>query len=99
MNHLETLLKEFLDERTVEFVMSQVWQSQKNPKGRRWSADQKSLAMSLYHTSPKAYAMLRGLFNLPPESTLKRELRELEVIIVVYTMVTEKVTTKNQFYA
>ena len=76
---IEALLQEFLKERTLKFIMGQIKQGKKSPQGRRWSADEKSLAMSFYHASPKAYSMLRGLFNLPSESTLKRELRELEV--------------------
>lgn len=44
----------------------------KKKKGRRYSPQMKSIAVSLYHASGKAYRVLSKLFILPTKSSLRR---------------------------
>lgn len=52
------------------FVGSQLRCSKKKPKGRRWTLEEKVMALSLYKKSPKAYRFMRCMFALPCKKTL-----------------------------
>lgn len=45
--------------------------------GKRWSMEEKTLAMSLYARSPGSYMFLRKDVSLPSCSTLKRHIRKV----------------------
>ena len=53
--------------------------SGKKAKGHRYSEHIKMLALSLYHTNPKCYKMLRKLFSLPCVSSLKRYMSRVDL--------------------
>lgn len=42
----------------------------KKPRGRRWSIEDKAVALSIYKRSPKAYRLLQCFMSLPSKSTL-----------------------------
>ena len=45
----------------------------------RWPEKDKRIALSLYHTSPKACRWLKKIFALPSIATLRREMRKVRV--------------------
>ena len=52
---------------------------QKQPKGRRWTANQKSFALSVLHSSPETYILLSKIFALPPLATLKNAMKQMDI--------------------
>ena len=66
---------EFLSGPALDFFKSQIQMSDRGLKGKRWSEQMKMFALSLFHTSPKCYRMLRKIFSLPGISTLKLVVR------------------------
>lgn len=79
----EAQIREFLGDIVTgqhqDFLVTQVLQAQKDKRGRRWSARDKSIALSLLHASPKAYRILGKIIHLPHEKTLRKEVQKLEV--------------------
>ena len=71
----------YLDEPALSFFASQLRNSshRRRARGRRWSYDDKVIALSLYHQSPKAYAFCQRVFTLPSVSSLLRWLSNIEV--------------------
>ena len=64
----------------LQFIMSQIRASTaKTVRGLRWKCADKALALSLYHSSPKAYRLLRRTLVLPSVRTLKRVMRNIDV--------------------
>ena len=76
---LKTVLSELLAPSQVQFVMSQVHQSGKSLQGRRWTQKDKTLALSLFHSSPKTYKMLRKIFALPSVTTLRTIVAKVDI--------------------
>ena len=72
-------LSYFVSGATLDFIMCQVREGRKKAKGRRWSLKEKALALSLLHSSPKTYKMLRRLLSLPSVATLQHEMQQLQV--------------------
>ena len=66
------LLSGFFKGRTLKFLTTQIKLANRSSFGRRWSANDKSVALSIYHASPKAFRILSKLFILPCEETLKK---------------------------
>lgn len=54
-----------VDKTTYGFIMSQVKNQSKKVQGRRFTLDDKILALSIYKQSPKAYRYLSTIFSLP----------------------------------
>ena len=54
----------------ANFVRMQIKLHGKKKQGRRYSPELKSLAISIFHTSGKAYRLLSKLFILPSKSSL-----------------------------
>lgn len=52
-------------------LQAQIKNVKKKTKGRRWTTEEKVTALRLYKRSPTCYRLLRRLFCLPSESTLK----------------------------
>ena len=50
--------------------------SRRSKQGKRWSITDKTLALSIFYHSRKAYRLLSKLFCLPSKSTLLRTLRK-----------------------
>jgi hypothetical protein len=55
---------------SAQFLASQLRCSKRKPKGRRWTIEDKLLALTFYKRSPKCYALMRGVFALPNKKTL-----------------------------
>jgi hypothetical protein len=72
-------LSHFVSGAALDFIMCQVREGRKKAKGRRWSLKEKAIALSLLHSSPKTYRMLRRMLCLPSVSTLQREMQQLQV--------------------
>ena len=68
-------ISEFLPTETVSFIESQLNCADKKPKGRRWTFKDKSVALSIYFHSKRAYKVLGKIFKLPSKSTLSKILQ------------------------
>ena len=66
------LLKGVISKDLHSLLKSQVTLSSKQAKGRRYNCRLKSWALSIYHTSGKAYRFLQKIFHLPSKRTLSR---------------------------
>jgi hypothetical protein len=58
-------------------VQSILKQDLKKPRGRRWTAEEKLMALSLFKKGPKTYRFLRYFIPLPVKSTLVTVLRSI----------------------
>lgn len=61
------------------FTKLQMMQSGKQERGRRFSIDEKILALSVYKHSPRTYRFLSKLFTLPSRRTLLKLLQQLHL--------------------
>lgn len=61
------------------FTKLQMKESHKNPKGRRFSLEEKLLTLTIYKQSLKAYRLLEKLFVLPARKTLTNLLSQVTV--------------------
>ena len=61
------------------FLMEQIRASTTKKRGHKWSDDNKRLALSLYHQSPKCYRLLMKVLCLPSISTLKRVYQSVDI--------------------
>lgn len=76
------LIKElhyFLPKPAANFVETQVRLADKPRRGRRWTEEDKTIALSLYHSSRKAYTLLGKIFVLPSLSTLKKNVQNVKI--------------------
>ena len=62
-----------------DVIKTHIIMSNRKKQGFRWNAINKALALSLYHTSPKCYPLLRKLFRLPSSTTLRRSIKDLHI--------------------
>lgn len=62
-----------------DFIMSQLKNASKISGAKRWTCKDKSFALSLLHSSPKAYRLLRKVLDLPSVKTLKLIMRNISV--------------------
>lgn len=76
---LITQLARFLNGPALKFVTAQIRQGKKRPNGMRWKKDDKALALTLYRSSPRTYRLLRNIFSLPSVTTLKEEMKKINV--------------------
>lgn len=72
-------ISHYLTGNALRFVKTQIKMSSTSAHGRRWSAHDKSVALSIFHASPKAYRILSKLFCLPSVQTLKKCVRNLDI--------------------
>ena len=77
VKHIKEITSKYLNKDAHAFFCKQLDLS--ICKGKRWTARDKSYAVSLYHTSPKAYRMLQKQFFLPSVDTLRRVMRKIEI--------------------
>ncbi|CAG4961625.1 unnamed protein product [Colias eurytheme] len=54
-------------------------ESAKKPKGRRFTTEEKILAMALYKRSPKSYSLLYKCFTLPSAKSLRNLLGRIKI--------------------
>ena len=76
INNIVMQLKEYLPSETVSFIETQIRMSQRSKHGKRWTIKDKTLALSIFYHSRKAYRLLSKIFCLPSKSTLLRSLRK-----------------------
>ena len=76
---LETALCK-LPNNLATFIKSQVKLHSNKKHGRRYSPELKSLAISIYHASGKAYRLLSKLFILPTKSSLRRYISKMPTV-------------------
>lgn len=62
MSRSPQFLRTSLNEVTYNFVLSQLKNQKVSPKGRRFSLNDKILALTLLKNSPKCYRLLRAIF-------------------------------------
>lgn len=72
-------LKDLLPERSINFITTQIREVEKKARGRRWKEHDLQIALSLFHSSPKAYRLLKKVFLLPSVATLRRIMRKISV--------------------
>lgn len=61
----------------TQFLRTQLRIAGKKPKGRRWTTDEKLMALPLFKKSPKAYTLLRSFVPLPSRRTLTSLLQQI----------------------
>jgi hypothetical protein len=61
----------FLSGVPLAFVSTQLRMAGQKPRAKRWTAEDKLLALSIYHRSPAAYRFLAKQFTLPTRSSLQ----------------------------
>ena len=79
IQRLRTELSEFLSAPQLEFVVSQMRCTQRARTGRRWTVKDKSLSLSLLHSSPKTYRLWKKIFTLPSIKTLKNVMKRIQI--------------------
>ena len=79
INDIENVLSQYLSGTSLNFVLAQIKLSTTSKHGRRWTPKIKSLAINLFHSSPKTYRLFRKIFCLPSVSTLKRCIRNINL--------------------
>lgn len=72
------------------FVHMQM-QCLKKSKGRRFTMDEKILALSMYKKSPKAYSLLYKYFTLPSSKAMKRLLSQIKLYPGINPILFEKI--------
>lgn len=82
---------EYLDDTvntvTRDFILSQLRLQQKRPKGRRFTVDDKILALSLFKRGPKVYRLLKSMFALPSRKTLMQMLNQIPFSVGINTAI------------
>lgn len=69
---VKKLFNSKINDNFVLLLQSQIRNCSKRPKGRRYNLKEQILALTLYKKSPACYRLLRRIFALPCQSTLKR---------------------------
>ena len=77
IRHIKDLTCKYLNKDADFFLTRQLENSLQ--KRNKWTARDKSFALTLYHTSPKAYRLLQKIFCLPSLETLRRVMRNIEI--------------------
>lgn len=69
----------------------QIQQCTRHTKGRRYTDEEKLIALSIMKQSPKCYRFLQRIFILPSKNTLNRMITTLNVEAGVNTQIFEAV--------
>ena len=72
-------LKEHVHGPIYDFIMSQIKSFMRKPRRHHWTDKGKALALSLLHSSPKTYCLLRKTFKLPSVKTLGKVMRNIAI--------------------
>ncbi|XP_046408011.1 uncharacterized protein LOC124172621 [Ischnura elegans] len=87
-------------------VKSIIKQDQVRPKGRRWTHEEKVMALSLFKKGPKTYRFLKNFIPLPVKSTLVSLLKTIPLktgisreIFAHLRSAVEKLENKNKYCA
>ena len=73
------MLSKYFSGPTLAFFMTQVRLASKKARGRRYNHHDKATALALYYSSPKTYRLLRKLFSLPTERTLRKHMEQIHI--------------------
>ncbi|KAG4078421.1 hypothetical protein HA402_013132 [Bradysia odoriphaga] len=76
-NNVFRYLRTVFCEEQLAFFNMQLRNEGRRPAGRRYTAEEKSLALILYKHSPKNYRFMRKIFTLPDKRTLGRHSAQL----------------------
>lgn len=99
-NGAKTLIyiKNKVNDVTFNFILSQIkWQNIK-PRGRRFSLNEKILAVSLMKQSGKCYRLLSRIFALPSRNTLLKLLSKLTFTTGINEQVIQNKNCANLHY-
>lgn len=77
-------------------LQSQLKNTSRKLTGRRWTLDDKVLALSLYKKSSSCYRLLRRLFSLPSVSSLKALLNKIPLMCGINSQVIETIKEITQ---
>ena len=72
-------INKLLPTTTAKLIKSQIINLKKKKRGRRWSDEEKTLALSLYHSSRHCYKLLSKIFILPSISLLKLSMSKIDI--------------------
>lgn len=70
-------LMDAVNSQTYNFILSQVRTQKQKPKARRFSLDEKLLALTILKASGKGYRLLSKIFSLPSKQTLNKMLNKI----------------------
>ena len=76
---VQQLLTKYFAGPIFAFIMTQVRLANQKAQGRRYRHHDKATALALYHSSPKTYRLLKKLFSLPAERTLRRYMQKIQI--------------------
>ena len=76
INELPTYI---VNKKMLDFITTQLKMLNTKVKGRRWSDDNISTALSIFHASPKTYRLLKQIFILPSVSLLQKRVSEIKI--------------------
>lgn len=68
-------------------LQSQLKNCSKKRQGRRWTEEEKLVAVRLFKRSPTCYRLMRRMFHLPAPSTLRSLLAQMEMPVGVLSTV------------
>ena len=74
------LISELFDGSIRDFFVSQLQMCGRSKFGSRFSFEDKAFALTLFHSSPKCYRLLKKLFRLPSVTTLKKCMQRVQVL-------------------
>ena len=77
LEKVEADLSQVLSAATLNFVLGQICVATAKNKGPWWTPQDKALALSLLHSSPKTYRLLQKIFRLPSVKTLSRVMQNM----------------------
>ncbi|KAI4455615.1 thap domain-containing protein 9 [Holotrichia oblita] len=73
----EEFMHTVVNDVAAKFIMSQIKLQKIKPRGRRFTLDDKLLALSIMKQSPKGYRFLQKVFALPARKTLNKLLHQV----------------------
>lgn len=62
-----------------KILWMQIKQSTKHKKARRFTTEEKLIALAIYKQGPKSYRFLQRIFILPSKTTLKKMISQLNI--------------------
>lgn len=73
------LKSKILGQEAINFCLSQLRKRNIKPKGRRYTTEEKILALSFYKQSGRAYSKFRQVFALPHRETISKLLNKVPI--------------------
>lgn len=67
---VQNIMKGCTNKVSFNLLINQIQMQHKKPRGRRWSIEDKAVALSIYKRSPKAYRLLQCFLCLPSRATM-----------------------------